>query len=296
MTSFQFKVWRLILKSLFSKSTDYSDIDLKKARRFESPLPPRHLEKKYKIEKQTIRNKNVFILTPEKLTDTDKVLIYFHGGGYITGIMTPYWHFTTKIANISGLKLILPDYPVAPENNYQDTLAFSIDLYKDILQKFNKPKIYLIGDSCGGGLVLSISQKLKDSGLKQPEKIFLLSPWLDISMSNPDIIELQKNEVMLLPESLKKSGEMYAGDSDIGNPLVSPINADISIFPEIHLFIGTHDILLADSKKFTAIARKSGIDINYYEYDKMIHCWMIFPIPEAKEVIHKIKDIIENKI
>jgi epsilon-lactone hydrolase len=296
MTSFQFKLWRLILKSQFSKSANNKEIDLKKARRFESPTPPERVKKKCDIDKESILDKNVFILNPKNLIDNDKILIYFHGGGYITGLTTPYWHFVTKLSNYLGLKIILPDYPIAPETNYQDTINFSIELYKDILQKFNNSKIYLIGDSCGGGLVLSISQKLKEIGLIQPEKIILLSPWLDLSMNNPDIIGLQKDEVMLLPEKLKKTGEMYSADLDIKNPLVSPINADITIFPEIHLFIGTHDILLADSKKFTSIAKKSGVEINYYEYDKMIHCWMIFPIPEAKRVMNKINDIIKNKV
>jgi acetyl esterase/lipase len=86
---------------------------------------------------------------------------------------------------------------------------------------------------------------------------------------------------------------MYAADLDINNPLISPINADLTIFPEIHLFTGTQDVLSADSKKFLEIAKKSGVEMNYYEYDKMIHCWMIFPIPEAKDVMIKIKDIID---
>ncbi len=293
-TSFQFKLWRLILKSQFSKSENNKEIDLEKARRFESPTPPERIKKKCDILKETILDRNVYTLSPKNPIDHE-IIIYFHGGGYITGITTPYWNFTSKLTNYIGHKIIFPDYPIAPEKNYQDTISFSVELYQKTLQKFNNPKIYLIGDSCGGGLVLSISQKIREIGITQPDKIILMSPWLDLSLNNPDIPELQKNEIMIRPEKLKRTGEMYAADLDINDSLISPINADLTIFPEIHLFTGTHDVLSADSKKFVEIAKKSGVKINYYEYDKMIHCWMIFPIPEAKNVMIKIKDIIENE-
>ncbi len=293
MTSFQFKLWRLLLKSQFTKSADNQEIDLEKARRFESPVPSERIKKQCQFDKKTILDRNVFTLYPKNPDNNNEIIIYFHGGGYITGITTPYWNFTSKLTNQLGRKIIFPDYPIAPEKNYQDTINFSIELYKETAQKFNNPKIYLIGDSCGGGLVLSVSQKIKEIGLTQPEKIILMSPWLDLSLSNPDIPELQKNDIMIRPEKLKRTGKMYAADLDISDSLISPINADLTIFPEIHLFTGTHDVLFADSKKFVEIAKKSGVEINYYEYDKMIHCWMIFPIPEAKDVIIKIRDIIE---
>lgn len=294
MTSFQFKLWRLFLKSQFSKSEDNKEIDLEKVRRFESPLPPKRVKKKCEISNEILLHRNVYTLRPKKAYNNDEIIIYFHGGGYITGITTPYWSFTSKLTNYLGRTIILADYPIAPEKNYRDTINFSVELYQKTVQKYNNSKIYLIGDSCGGGIALSISQKIQEIGLTQPDKIILLSPWLDLSLSNPDIIELQKNEIMIRPEKLKRTGEMYAGDLDVNDSLISPINADVTIFPEIHLFSGTHDVLSADSKKFIEIARKSGVVINYYEYDKMIHCWMIFPIPEANDVMNKIKDVIEN--
>lgn len=296
-TSFQFKLWRFILKSQFSMSVNNTDIDLKKARRFEISEPPNKIEKTCNIDINVIRGRNVFTLTSKnkKINDSNKTIIYFHGGAFISGITTPHWNFAQKLSNQFGLRIILPDYPVAPEKNYKDTIDFSIDLYKETLEKYNSSNIYLIGDSCGGGLSLSISQILLEKNLISPKKIILLSPWLDLSMSNPDIIGLQKNEVMLLPEKLKKAGELYSADLDVENPLISPINSNLAIYPELHLFIGTHDILLADSRKFVERAYKSGVKINLYGYDKMMHCWMIFPIPEAKKVVDKIGQIIENK-
>lgn len=113
-------------------------------------------------------------------------------------------------------------------------------------------------------------------------------------MSKPEIAELQKNEIMLRPEILKKTGEIYAGGSDIKNPLLSPVHANMLVFPEMHVFTGTHDILHADAKHFVHKAKDEAADIHYYEFEKMFHCWMIFPVPEAKQVIEKIRTIVSS--
>ena len=56
----------------------------------------------------------------------------------------------------------------------------------------------------------------------------------------------------------------------------------------IYLFIGTNDILMPDCRRFRQVAMDNKIRLNYFEYDKMFHCWMLFPIPEAKKVVQKI--------
>ena len=292
MTSLPFILCRSILRIKYSKSNDNPTINLKKARRFECALPSNYIKKSFVIDIITVNDRDIYILSPLKDYSANKLLLYFHGGAYITGITVPHWHFVKKIVNQTGAKLILPDYPVAPEYNYKQTIGFSLKLYQEFLKEYGPSNIYFIGDSCGGGLSLSLSQAIKENNLPQPKKIILLSPWLDLSVSNPDIIELQKKEIMLLPKKLKKAGDLYRGDLDPQDPLISPLYADTKVFPEIHLFIGTHDILLADARKFRENARNEGKEIRYYEYDKMIHCWMLFPVPEAKVVLNKMKQIL----
>ena len=44
--------------------------------------------------------------------------------------------------------------------------------------------IILMGDSAGGGFVLSFCQYLKQIKVKQPNNIIVFSPWVDLSMEN----------------------------------------------------------------------------------------------------------------
>ncbi|WP_144942122.1 alpha/beta hydrolase, partial [Paenibacillus sp. 32O-W] len=116
--------------------------------------------------------------------------------------------------------------------------------------------------------------------------------WLDITLSNPDIQKFEKNDAALGSYGLAILGKLYAGDTDPNHYLLSPINGDIQGLGEISLFIGTHDLMLADARKFRDRAKKEGIMINYYEYSKMNHVFPALPIPEAKKAIRQIIDLI----
>ena len=64
-------------------------------------------------------------------------------------------------------------------------------------------EFYFLGDSAGGGFCLSFAQTLRNIHFKKrPKKLVLLSPWVDISMSNPEIRELEKKDLLLDPKHL----------------------------------------------------------------------------------------------
>ncbi len=294
MTSIQFKIWRFLIKSKFSKKDINSEIDINKARRFDSPIPPRKIKNRIIIDNQEFLGRNVFYTKP-KNQKNNKILLYFHGGAFISGITTPHWNFIEKLSLSLGYQVILPEYPLAPESNFHDTTNFIFELYKYLLNEHRSSQIYILGDSAGGNLTVSLSLMLTKNKLPQPKKLVLLSPWLDLSLNNPVIKEIEKNDIMLSIKKLKTASKLYSNNSDINNPLISPIYGDLANLPETHYFISNHDILFADSQKMKEIASKSRIDIKFYEFDKMMHVWMLFPIPEAKEVLIQINKIINDE-
>jgi acetyl esterase/lipase len=105
---------------------------------------------------------------------------------------------------------------------------------------------------------------------------------------------LEKYDIMLSIKKLRTASKLYSNNTDIKNPLISPIYGDLKTLPETHLFISNHDLLFADSKKFRDLVKASGVKIDFYEYDKMMHVWMLFPIPEGLEVVKQINKIIDG--
>ena len=110
----------------------------------------------------------------------------------------------------------------------------------------------------------------------------MLSPWLDITLDNPAINDLQEQDPVLEKIGLKMAAKSYAGDTELSDYRLSPINGVITGLGTISIFIGTKDILVADTRKFKAMFDDQGIDINYFEYKDMVHILAVIGVAGIK--------------
>ncbi len=233
---------------------------------------------------------NVWTIEPTK-DMSDKVIIYLHGGSYMYNFVAPHWLFITNIIDQTKARVIAPDYPLAPEYNVTHVFDFLLKLYKNVIKETDPGNISIIGDSAGGGMSLALGQLLLDKGLPQPGQLILLSPCLDVTLSNPDIVEVDKDDPLLNIESIIEAGKLYAGPLDRKNYLVSPIYGKLEGLAPISLYVGTHDLLVADCRTLNYMATTLGIPFAYHEYEGLFHVGMLYPTPEASEIR---KEIIED--
>ena len=145
-------------------------------------------------------------------------------------------------------------------------------------------------------MTLAVALQLRDRGLAAPYRTVLISPWLDVTLTAPDIPALAAKDHFLAPAGLVAAGELYRGELPAEDPRVSPINGDFSGLGPITLFSGTHDILHSDAKRFVPLAKEAGVSIDYHEAPGMLHVYPLFPIPEAKQarqtIIRSAHDIV----
>lgn len=150
-----------------------------------------------------------------------------------------------------------------------------------------------MGESAGGGLALGYAMSLRDEKKLQPNQLILLAPWLDVTMSNPDILEIDKNDKILGIKGLQMAGKSYAGQLETDNYKVSPIYGELSDLPKISIFVGTHDLFVADSRKLKNKAISLDIPMNFFEYPKMFHVWILAnKLKEAKFAMDQIKSLV----
>ena len=103
-----------------------------------------------------------------------------------------------------------------------------------------------------------------------------------MSFSDPAIAKLAPNEPWLAPEGLRKVVELWRGALPVDDPMVSPINGDLTGLGPIMLFSGTRDILNADVKRLVQKARATDCPLDYHEGPGLLHAWPVMPIPESK--------------
>jgi acetyl esterase/lipase len=231
----------------------------------------------------------------EPLKDkSDEVVIYLHVGSYMYNFVSGHWLFISYIIDQLKVKVIAPDYPLAPEYNVTHVFDMLLKIYTELIKEVDPKKISIIGDSAGGGMTLAFGQLLQEKGLPQPKQLIMLSPCVDVTLSNPDIMEFEKNDPLLNVESILEAGYLYAGPLDRTHYLVSPIYGKLTGLAPISCYVGTHDLLVADCRKLNKMAIELGIDFNYYEYEKICHVGMLYPTPEGdimrKEIIEDLGD------
>ncbi|MEL6820293.1 MAG: alpha/beta hydrolase [Calditrichota bacterium] len=237
-----------------------------------------------------MNRRTLFTLAP-KTDGNNHHIFYLHGGGYIAGISSAHWYFLDQLINKLNCSVSMYDYTLAPKQHARQTLNDVLAAYQTTIES-NSSRITVMGDSAGGGLSLAIGQMTRDSGIKQPGRIIALSPWMDLSMQNPDIMAIEDDDFFLDKKTLIAAGKAYVGSGDLANPLHSPVYANFRNLPSIHFFMGTHDILMPDTRLAVENAREQGVHIDYREYEELFHVWMLFPIPEAKKVLTEIKEIM----
>lgn len=248
---------------------------------------PKELKKNNFIKKFKMNRRKIYKIQPKKEI-TNLKIVYFHGGAYLGGITKFHWKFINEVCKRTNATVIFPDYPLVPKNTYKEVFDFSEKLYK---QEVDENTI-LIGDSAGGGISLALSEKMQKEGYKIPKKIILISPWLDITLQNKKIDEIQKYDKVLNKKALRIAGEIYCGRENQNNYLVSPINASIEKLDNIIIFTGTHDILNPDVHVFLEKHKEKNLKI--YETIGAPHNWIVEDIKNFKNDFEKfINTILE---
>ncbi|MDD3859816.1 MAG: alpha/beta hydrolase [Bacteroidales bacterium] len=256
-----------------------------------APIPKKYF-KEFQIDNYQVNNRNVYKFS-SKQNSTDKIILYLHGGAYINNIFSGHWHFIAELIRSTSCTIIVPDYPLAPSSNYIDAYNMLDEIYKMLMSETDSQNIIFMGDSAGAGLALAFAQKLSQDVKPQPEQLILISPWLDVSMTNPEIDAVQKKDPVLNAKTLVMAGEKWAANSELNNYLISPIYGDLKGLPLISIFIGTHDVLYPDCNKFKNLADKQNMKLNYFEYNEMLHVWVLFSfLKEAKQAMTQINKLI----
>ncbi len=299
MTSIQSKIYSVLLRVAEYKNSitkEFTTNDFSKKADAAEPLPG--IASNYDVTCDKARNGRKIWTLKQRDTRSERYILYLHGGAYVHNLVKQHWSFIYKLLSNTQYHFVVPDYPLAPAHTYKDSFEMVVPVYKELLQTAGSENVVIMGDSAGGGFALALAQYARNEQLSQPHHIVLLSPWLDVSLQNPEIRDVDPFDPLLGVEGAQLAGKAYAGESDLDNYMISPINGPVEGLAPISIYIGSYDILVPDARKFKQLANAAGIPINYIEYPKMIHVFMLLKMPEATKAIKQIIQLLndyENK-
>lgn len=245
-----------------------------------SDKPHRYIRPVAPIETLSIDGCDVFILRAKKGLNKPWIL-YLHGGAYVHGFQSFHWRFLKTVIKKTGWNIIAPDYPLLPHHTSKDMYDVIKKTYECLIHDEHPSSIVFMGDSAGGGLALGFAQWLTMQGMRSPDEIILLSPWLDISMNDEKIKEIEPLDPILNVDALRQIGQMLALDNNPKNYLYSPLYGDLKGIKTIRVITGTYDLLYADALRLSDHGKQQGTVI-VYPFSNMVHTFMFFGLSESK--------------
>ena len=219
----------------------------------------------------------------------NRLLICFHGGGYVTGSRKSHRKLFGHIAAAAGASALIVDYRRAPEYPYPAAVEDAMTVYRWALASgVAADSVAFVGDSAGGGLSVAAALSARRDKVPLPGAIFLMSPWLDLDATGAsydtnagvDLIVSRPVIQGLVPAYLGASGSSQ-------DPIANPILADPTGLPPILIQVGGHESFLDDSRKFAAAASQAGVDVDLDVVPEMQHVFQFLAgvAPEADAAI-----------
>ena len=231
------------------------------------------------------------VLTPRDRPVT-RTLYYVHGGGYMAPIDPFHVRYATRLAGAIGARVVMPDYPLAPEHTWKD----SHDALVDDAARWagSEGGAVLAGDSAGGGLALSMALSMRDRGLAQASSLVVHAPWVDLTTSTPETFAADAIDPWLFIGKVQAYAAWWAGSADdLDRPEVSPALGDLAGLPRALMLYGTRDLLAPGCRLLARRAAQAGWDLTAIEEPDLIHVYGLLPfVPESARAFRQVTEFL----
>lgn len=202
-----------------------------------------------------------------------RILLYLHGGAYVFGGGDLGAREALVIASQTGLPVVSVDYRMPPDHPHPAAVNDAVAVYRELLETRDPRAVAAGGTSAGGGLALALVHRLKQMDLPLPGALYLGTPWTDLTDASDSLWTNEGVDRVLLTYNgmLRACAELYAGGTDLTDPLVSPVYGDFAGFPPTYFVTGTRDMLLSDSARVHRKLRRAGVESSLNVYEGISH-------------------------
>lgn len=248
-----------------------------------------------KIQKQVIAGVDCYLFTPESINSSE-IVIHLHGGGFIYGSIESHRAMTSHLTAATGRKFLFIEYALAPEKPFPNALNEIEAVIQSLLDENPKLKFALLGDSCGGNLVMSTVLNLKKQNKQLPLYQVLISPWLNLETTYESYAENEKLDPILTKPFIQYAASLYTGLENFANPLVSPVLGKFEGINPTLTLVGAREILRDDSVHLNKALKSSGCESSLKIFDDVTHVWTLTNITstDSTTALNDIRQFVDQ--
>jgi len=239
-------------------------------------------------------------IIPISARDSPNVILYFHGGGFVTNSVASHRKMVGHLAKSAGCKALSVEYRLAPEHRFPAQIEDGVAAYQWLLEQGYKPSsIATSGDSAGGNLATSVVLKLRELHEPLPAAIVGLSPWYDMEIDSGTMNSNHDTDAFVHKDTLGLMRALFLPENhDTRDPLANPLYADLKGLPPMYLAAGGYETLLGDSTRFAEKARKAGVSVELEVQERMQHVYpfMAGNHEQADQTIRNMGEWLKGKM
>lgn len=241
-----------------------------------------------KVRKETVAGVNGYWL---EVPSPEKVMLYFHGGGFVAGDPRMYFGFCGHLAKQLKANIFLPDYRKAPEYPFPAAPDDCFAVYKELRSQTSSQPLIIGGDSAGGNLTLVTMLRAKNESIQLPDCAMMISPATDVT----EVYSRQANnhsDDMFNISMIEQIKDIYLDGADADHPYASPAKGNLSSLPPLLITVSESEALRDDAYKVFHKAKTEGVSVELISRKMMPHVWpVMYPfLPEArKDMVRLVK-------
>lgn len=233
------------------------------------------------------------------------VILFFHGGGFVTGDFDSYGNVCANLSERTGYKVVSVNYRLAPEHKFPQGLMDCYAAMQAVLEHCEdwyqvKPEdVVIMGDSAGGTICSVLGMMARDKKERMPRRQVLIYPaaYGSYGEENPyPSMEVNGSDYLLTRALMCEYMELYRNsEEDLNNPYFAPLrNKDFSNLPETLVITMEYDPLRDEGEALGVKMKEAGCQVTFCRVDDGIHGMVLLPpvFPGAKEIYQAIESFL----
>lgn len=307
------KPWRLIFKALSNPKYNVNE-SFQLHRKIITASRP-YFKPFYNMLDRKVKTGNVSVpirIFKPKLKSEDKpldIIMFFHGGGWVTGNVDNYTSICGNMANQTNCVVVSVEYRLAPEYPFPEGLEDCYNVTKRIAatikaanKSSKKRRLILSGDSAGGNLAAVVSLIARKTSDFTPDMQILFYPscYNDYSEKSPfESVRLYGEDYVLTSKRIREYMELYVVDEkDLNSPLVAPLLAkDLTRQPDTLIITAEFDPLRDEAEEYGLRLEAAGNTVLVHRIEGALHGFLSLPKGSRimEKVYDKVNEFLEDK-
>ena len=234
-------------------------------------------------------------------SDDRAVLLHNHMGGTVVASMHSDRKAAAHIAKAAGVPSLVLNYRRSPEDKFPAQIEDVDNAYRWLLEQGYRPgNIASVGHSIGGNFAVSLALRLRDSGDALPGAILSISPWVDMTLSNPTIDSNAAADKLLSRPLLELFRSLWLDDTGVewNDARVNLLEADLTGLPPTAIYYGADELLAGEAAQLAQRAQAAGSEVLLRAVPAGQHSFIVAAgrVPEVDHAITEMGSWLRTKL